>query len=110
MCGSPGPDRREAHGAERASKAPDRSEVFETYIETYTCPCTRTVDHPVLMREFGPNPGRVYELAELARELDLLRARAAAGTRKPKVSLEDLTRLVRVPRSTLHRYVTGQTL
>ncbi|MGW4215313.1 helix-turn-helix domain-containing protein [Lentzea sp. NPDC004789] len=62
------------------------------------------------MREFGPNPGRVYELAELARELDLLRARAAAGTRKPKVSLEDLTRLVRVPRSTLHRYVTGQTL
>ncbi|MEV6243735.1 helix-turn-helix domain-containing protein [Lentzea sp. NPDC051838] len=62
------------------------------------------------MREFGPNPGRVHELAGLARELDLLRARAAAGTLKPKVSLEDLTRLVRMPRSTLHRYVTGQTL
>ncbi len=62
------------------------------------------------MREFGPNPGRVHELAGLARELDLLRARAAAGTLKAKVSLEDLTRLVRMPRSTLHRYVTGQTL
>jgi Helix-turn-helix domain/AAA ATPase domain len=61
-------------------------------------------------RGFGPNPGRVHELAELARELDQLRARAAAGTLKAKVSLEDLTRLVRMPRSTLHRYVTGQTL
>lgn len=62
------------------------------------------------MSEFGPNPGRVHELAGLARELDLLRARAAAGTLKAKVSLEDLTRLVRTPRSTLHRYVTGRTL
>src|SRR4029450_10486704 len=61
-------------------------------------------------RGFGPNPGRVHELAELARELDQLRARPAAGTLKAKVSLEDLTRLVRMPRSTLHRYVTGQTL
>jgi hypothetical protein len=61
-------------------------------------------------QEFGPNPGRVHELAGLAKELDLLRARAAAGTLKAKVSLEDLTRLVRMPRSTLHRYVTGQTL
>ncbi|HEX8868407.1 MAG TPA: AAA family ATPase [Lentzea sp.] len=52
----------------------------------------------------------MHELAGLARELDLLRARAAAGTLKAKVSLEDLTRLVRTPRSTLHRYVTGQTL
>ncbi|MET0136346.1 MAG: helix-turn-helix domain-containing protein [Kibdelosporangium sp.] len=58
----------------------------------------------------GPDPRRVHRLAGLARELDLLRARAAAGTLKAKVSLEVLTRLVRLPRSTLHRYVTGQTL
>ncbi|MBP2327213.1 DNA polymerase III delta prime subunit [Kibdelosporangium banguiense] len=61
-------------------------------------------------RELGPDPQRVHGLAELAKELDLLRARAAAGTLKARVTLEDLTRLVRLPRSTLHRYITGRTL
>lgn len=58
----------------------------------------------------GPDPRRVRSLAELARELDLLRARAAAGTLKAKISLEDLAGLVRLPRSTLHRYLSGHTL
>lgn len=58
----------------------------------------------------GPNPRRVRNLAELARELDLLRARAAAGSMKAKISLEGLAGLVRLPRSTLHSYLSGQTL
>ena len=58
----------------------------------------------------GPDPRRVAGLAGLARELDLLRARAAAGTLRAKVSIEDLARQVRLPRSTLHRYVTGRTV
>ena len=58
----------------------------------------------------GPDPRRVHGLADLARELDLLRARAAAGTLKAKVSVEDLAGLVRLPRSTLHSYLSGQTL
>jgi hypothetical protein len=58
----------------------------------------------------GPDPRQVRGLGELARELDLLRARAAAGTLRAKVSLEDLARKARLPRSTLHRYVTGKTL
>ena len=52
----------------------------------------------------------MHGLADLARELDLLRARAAAGTLKAKVSVEDLAGLVRLPRSTLHSYLSGQTL
>lgn len=47
---------------------------------------------------------------DLARELDLLRIRAAAGTRKARVTVHDLARLTGLPRSTLHSYVTGQTL
>jgi hypothetical protein len=46
----------------------------------------------------------------LVRELDLLRIRAAAGTRKAKVTVHDLAQLTGLPRSTLHSYVTGQTL
>ncbi len=61
------------------------------------------------MTRYGPNPRRVRGLPGLARELDLLRARAAVGTMKARVSLEDLARLVRLPRSTLHSYLTGQT-
>jgi len=57
----------------------------------------------------GPDPRRVRESRELVRELDLLRARGAAGTLRAKVSLDVLARLVRLPRSTLHRYVTGKT-
>lgn len=58
----------------------------------------------------GPDPRRVRGLGELARELDLLRARAAADTLRAKVSIEELARLVRLPRSTVHRYVTGRSL
>ncbi|HEV2782839.1 MAG TPA: helix-turn-helix domain-containing protein [Actinophytocola sp.] len=58
----------------------------------------------------GPDPRRIRTRAELARELDLLRARAAAGTPKARVSLEHLAGLVRLPRSTLHSYLSGQTL
>ncbi|TDV35931.1 helix-turn-helix protein [Actinophytocola oryzae] len=50
------------------------------------------------------------DLRGLAGELDLCRVRAAAGTLRTRVSLEDLVRLVGLPRSTLHRYVTGRTL
>jgi len=57
-----------------------------------------------------PDPRRIRGQAELARELDLLRVRAAVGTRKSKVSLDELTRLVRLPRSTLHSYLTGKTV
>lgn len=58
----------------------------------------------------GPDPRRVRGLGELGRELDLLRARAATGTLRAKVSVEELARLVRLPRSTVHRYVTGRSM
>jgi hypothetical protein len=58
----------------------------------------------------GPDPRRVRGLGDLARELDLLRARATVGTLRAKVTLEDLARRVGMPRSTLHRYVTGRTV
>ncbi|HTI26527.1 MAG TPA: NB-ARC domain-containing protein [Kutzneria sp.] len=58
----------------------------------------------------GPDPRRVRHHPDLARELDLLRIHAAAGTRKAKVTVHDLARLTGLPRSTLHSYVTGQTL
>lgn len=58
----------------------------------------------------GPDPKRVHTLAELSRELELLRARAARGTHKTKVSLAELARRVAEPRSTVHSYVTGRYL
>lgn len=58
----------------------------------------------------GPDPWAVSDLCDLARELDLLRCRAARGSRKARVSLTDLAHRVGVPRSTLHTYVTGRTL
>ncbi|MFC0430696.1 helix-turn-helix transcriptional regulator [Kutzneria buriramensis] len=58
----------------------------------------------------GPDPRRIRRQPELARELDLLRIRAAAGTRKAKVTVHDLAQLAGLPRSTLHSYLTGQTL
>jgi tetratricopeptide (TPR) repeat protein len=58
----------------------------------------------------GPDPRRAADLAGLAHELDLLRRRAARGTGKAKVSLDDLTSRVGVPRSTVHTYVTGRRL
>lgn len=58
----------------------------------------------------GPDPSSVWSLAELARELDLLRCRAARGTGKARVSLSELAARVKVPRSTVHSYVAGDTL
>ena len=57
----------------------------------------------------GPDPGRVHDLSGLALELGLLRRRAARGTRKAQVSLQDLARRVDLPRSTVHAHVTGKT-
>lgn len=56
------------------------------------------------------DPDAVSDLNDLARELDHLRCRAARGTRRVRVSLDDLAGRVGIPRSTLHTYVTGQTL
>jgi hypothetical protein len=58
----------------------------------------------------GPDPARVVNLDDLARELGLLRSRAARGTRSAKVSLEDLAGRVDEPRSTIHAYLTGKRL
>lgn len=58
----------------------------------------------------GPDPTRVHTIADLARELGLLRARAAGGTHKTRVSLAELASRVGEPRSTVHTYVTGKYL
>jgi tetratricopeptide (TPR) repeat protein len=58
----------------------------------------------------GPDPRRANDLDSLARELDLLRRRAARGTRKSRVSLADLAGRVGLPRSTVHTYVAARTL
>jgi hypothetical protein len=49
-------------------------------------------------------------LDDLARELGLLRSRAARGSRSAKVSLQDLAGRVAEPRSTIHAYLTGKRL
>lgn len=61
-------------------------------------------------RAAGPDPGRIENRADLVRELDLLRARAAGGSRKPRVSLAELAGRVGEPRSTVHAYVVGRHL
>ncbi|HEX8094718.1 ATP-binding protein [Jatrophihabitans sp.] len=58
----------------------------------------------------GPDPARIVSLDDLARELGLLRSRAARGTRSARVSLEDLAGRVSEPRSTIHAYLTGKRL
>jgi tetratricopeptide (TPR) repeat protein/transcriptional regulator with XRE-family HTH domain len=58
----------------------------------------------------GPDPRQINGLAELAAQLDLLRARAARGSRRARVSLAELAGKVGVPRSTVHAYVSGLTL
>ncbi len=57
----------------------------------------------------GPDPGSVESLADLVRELDLLRARAARGSRKAQVSLDELAKRVDMPRSTVHAHISGVT-
>ena len=63
------------------------------------------------MREGSrPDAGRVANVADLTKELDLLRRRAARGTGKVKVGLDELARRLTMPRSTVHTYVSGRTL
>ena len=45
----------------------------------------------------GPDPARVVNLDDLVRELNLLRSRAARGTRSARVSLEELANRVDEP-------------
>ena len=56
----------------------------------------------------GPDATRVHATADLVRELGLLRVRAAAGTRKTRVSLAELADRISEPRSTVHAYLTGK--
>ncbi|MFL6143243.1 MAG: ATP-binding protein [Labedaea sp.] len=58
----------------------------------------------------GPDPRRVGNLEGLARELDLLRRRAARGSRKSRVTFTDLADRLELPRSTVHTYVAARTL
>ncbi|MET9630455.1 tetratricopeptide repeat protein [Lentzea sp. NPDC006480] len=58
----------------------------------------------------GPDPGSVETLADLVRELDLLRARAARGSRKARVSIDELAARVGMPRSTVHAHISGVTV
>jgi hypothetical protein len=59
---------------------------------------------------FEPNPEAVTDLAGLVEALDRMRRRAARGTGKGRVSLQDLSRLTGLPRSTVHTYVSGKAL
>ncbi|MEU0879879.1 tetratricopeptide repeat protein [Lentzea sp. NPDC005914] len=48
--------------------------------------------------------------ADLVRQLEVLRGNAARGSGRTRVSLADLAKRIEVPRSTVHTYLTGQTL
>jgi transcriptional regulator with XRE-family HTH domain len=61
-------------------------------------------------RQCGPDPKRVETLDDLARELGLLRARAARGTRSARVSVDELATRLGEPKSTIHAYMTGRRL
>jgi len=52
----------------------------------------------------------VVDLGDLARELGLLRSRAAHGTRSARISLEELATRVGEPKSTIHSYLSGKRL
>ncbi|WP_410592771.1 ATP-binding protein [Amycolatopsis sp. lyj-23] len=58
----------------------------------------------------GADPLRVQTRADLVRQLDLLRTDGARGSGRRKVSLAELSQRIKVPRSTLHTYLTGMTL
>jgi DNA-binding transcriptional ArsR family regulator len=58
----------------------------------------------------GPDPTRIVTPDDLARELALLRSRAARGTRSVRVSVADLAERVGEPKSTIHAYLTGRRL
>jgi len=52
----------------------------------------------------------VVDLEDLARELGLLRSRAAHGTRSARISLEELATRLGEPKSTIHSYLSGKRL
>ena len=58
----------------------------------------------------GPDPRRIISPADLVRELALLRIRAARGSQRIRVSLNELARDTGVPRSTVHAYLQGTRL
>jgi hypothetical protein len=58
----------------------------------------------------APQPARVRTRADLARELERLRAWAARGSGRRRVSLERIAGLTGIPRSTVHSYVRGTRL
>ncbi|WP_158102693.1 ATP-binding protein [Lentzea kentuckyensis] len=58
----------------------------------------------------GADPSRIRTRADLVRELELLRGNAARGSGRTRVSLAELAKRIDVPRSTVHTYLTGQTL
>ncbi|MFD4639767.1 ATP-binding protein [Lentzea sp. NPDC058436] len=58
----------------------------------------------------GADPTRVRTRADLVRELEVLRGNAARGSGRTRVSLAELAKRIEVPRSTVHTYLTGQTL
>jgi transcriptional regulator with XRE-family HTH domain len=60
--------------------------------------------------EPAPQPARVRSRADLARELERLRVRAARASGHRRVSLERLAGLTGIPRSTVHSYVSGTRL
>ena len=59
---------------------------------------------------FGPDPSRVSTLDDLAREVGLLRCRAARGSHSARISLDEVARRVAEPKSTIHAYLTGKRL
>ena len=61
-------------------------------------------------RQSGPDPVRISTRRDLVRVVGLLRARAAAGTARTRVSLAALALRAGIPRSTVHSYLTGKHL
>lgn len=57
----------------------------------------------------GPQPDQINEPADLAKQLDRLRIRAAAGTGKVRLSVRDIAKATAIPRSTLAGYLSGAT-
>jgi hypothetical protein len=57
----------------------------------------------------APDPDQVMTRADLVRQLNVLRVRAAVGTGKARMSVRDVARATGIPRSTLAGYLSGTT-
>lgn len=66
-----------------------------------------TDDVPAASR---PTPSEVCNSADFVLHLDRLRRRAAFGSQKARVGLDALTRSTRLPRSSVHAYLSGAVL